>query len=381
MSKRIKKLSEPVSSTGDVSAIYAVSGKSLGVKCYRGFASLAVLSQMSQADEYNQSNNPQGMQRELSSSHARRAYEYAASDAADKPRLWPEIILNIRKRDCVTIEKKAPTKGPKGFEMDFVKIKIHWNKIKELKPREVAISRVDGNHRLYYAGGDKKLPALHNVLSPFCIMDSVDIDNEKRIFATINSEQRKLNVNHLLTLEYHTIPETTKKKENLELWLAGKLHEDKLSPFYKRIHFAGRKEKGDTYLIRIKALIDGLNHFLKGFDTDELHNYSYIYEVTNAFFNAVAKTWAIEWNDKLNYKLMTNTGLQALGQFGAALLGHFSYANQPCNQDNFAVCMEKVAHGAPDFWKKKGGWVEPYSSRAGAVAIAKELDCTTNHLV
>jgi hypothetical protein len=76
-----------------------VRAKVLGVNVYRGFAKLADLADVSKADIYDQRNNPKGTQRDLSSTHARDAYDYVKSRDLG---FWPEVFLCARKKNVVT---------------------------------------------------------------------------------------------------------------------------------------------------------------------------------------------------------------------------------------------------------------------------------------
>jgi len=76
----------------------AVRAKVLGVRVYRGFASLADLADFSKADIYDQKKNPKGTQRDLNPAHARKAYEYVKNSDLG---FWPEIFLCARKQGVI----------------------------------------------------------------------------------------------------------------------------------------------------------------------------------------------------------------------------------------------------------------------------------------
>ncbi|NQS90218.1 DGQHR domain-containing protein [Patescibacteria group bacterium] len=359
-------------------SIYAMSGNTFGVKCYRGFAPLATLSKMSKADEFHQIDNPEGTQRDLRPKHAREAYEYAKSNKHGKNALWPELILNIRDGSPIDIRPRAVTKGPKEEGLSFAKIRIDWEKINKLKEEgKISISRVDGNHRLYFAGGEikpKRYPSLDDVYSPFCITVGISKQDEMRIFKDINAKQKRLNVSHLLRLDEQLMPDTELVIANKPLWIVKKISEDRTSPFYGEVHKGGKKGKSEKYLIKAKSLLDGIVQLLNNFPNHEnVSNHSKLLTAIINYFNAVKKVWPNEWEDAKGYKLMTNTGLQALGIVGGRLMQAYSSSQKPLKTDVFAAQLNILKKNIPNFWENKSIYMDGKSGRPGSQAIASEI--------
>ena len=109
---------------------------------------MAHLALLSQPDIFDQVANPEGLQRDLSPSHAADAYKYVARKAdADFPRAFPEnFVLNVREKRVVDKEDVGAADGAKVFRFNF--------DLDKMKGEKVSVSRVDGNHRLWYAAGD-----------------------------------------------------------------------------------------------------------------------------------------------------------------------------------------------------------------------------------
>jgi hypothetical protein len=82
-------------------------GRNLNLIVLRGFAPLDRLSVISDADVYDQVENPLGTQRNIKKDHARECLEYALSsleaEGFDKPYFFPEVLLNARDRNVVTL--------------------------------------------------------------------------------------------------------------------------------------------------------------------------------------------------------------------------------------------------------------------------------------
>src|ERR1700689_1476130 len=122
----------------------AYKAKNLDTVCFRGSAPLAHLAMISQPDIFDQVTNPKGLQRDLSPKHASEAFEYVHRQRNQEfLRAFPEVVLNVR--DKRVLKTDDTTGGP------IVKLQFA---VSEMKDGKVAVSRVDGNHRLYYAVGD-----------------------------------------------------------------------------------------------------------------------------------------------------------------------------------------------------------------------------------
>jgi len=357
-------------------SIYAISGNCLGIKCYRGFATLSILSQMSMADEFHQQNNPFGTQRDLNRKHAREAYEYAKDCKGKKHTIWPEIILNIVDRKVVKIINRSAVKGPKEHESFLVKIQIDLEKISELKKKgEIAISRVDGNHRLFFAGGEHRgFSPLDDIYSPFCIMVNIGDENEKIIFRTINNEQKKLNVSHLQRLEIQTAPRPELWEKNKALCIVEMLYEDTESAFYQKIHKGGKKPKGETYIIKQKSLYDGIDQILKNYTLhSNLDNQQTTLRlIIINYFKAIQELWPKEWENSQEFKLMTNTGMQALGIVGGKLMAMLHHTSS-WRKDDFKDKLMPLKREMPSFWNSKEPSMDGKSGRPGAQKIAEDI--------
>ena len=118
---------------------FVVTGNCLGHATYRGFASLSYLSDISRADVFDQENNKLGTQRNLTPSHARKAYQYVTMR---ENAFYPEVVLNIRDKSYITfveLEKNEDcTFGILRFKKD------------PRKDRKIVISRLvstEATHR------------------------------------------------------------------------------------------------------------------------------------------------------------------------------------------------------------------------------------------
>src|ERR1017187_5658074 len=163
--------------------LMAYKSKNLDTVCYRGSAPLAHLALISQPDIFDQVNNPNGLQRDLSPKHASDAYEYVRrAKIAEYPRAFSEVVLNVRDKKVLKLDENG------GVRMQF--------NVGDMKGGKVYVSRVDGNHRLYYAlGDDRREPLLTE--APFQIHLNLTQEQERSLFVDINSNQKGLSSSHL----------------------------------------------------------------------------------------------------------------------------------------------------------------------------------------
>lgn len=126
------------------------------IDTYRG--RLADLGDISKADVYDQQKNPKGTQRDLSPAHARDAYEYVKTRDLG---FWPEVFLCARKKDAITFH---PVSG-EMVDLGILEVDVPVAR----STSSIAISRIDGNHRLHYGDGKQSGYARIEKLISFCL--------------------------------------------------------------------------------------------------------------------------------------------------------------------------------------------------------------------
>ena len=308
--------------------VIALKGRNLDSVCYRGYAPLAHLAIISSADVFDQVNNPNGLQRDLSPKHAAEAYEYIKksmnNDEPDYKHAFPEVVLNVRNKEYIKIEKI--TDGQE-FELDglnVVKLRFDVDSIKNKKSKKVAISRVDGNHRLYYAEGDegKRDPLLAMV--PFQIHVGLTTEQERSLFVDINANQKGLNSSHLAIMHGMLTDEQIEMRDHLDRWMAKKLTNDHESPWHGIVHLGGSKtgskQQGLNRTVNFVSLQTGVNRTLK--------KSQYIYDLTSVeaqyllirnYWQAVKKVFSQEWASK-DYLVTKNIGVLSLSILGGTII-------------------------------------------------------------
>lgn len=332
--------------------IPVLTGTVFGVKVFRGFAKLCDLASISEADIYDPKTNPTGTQRDLSPKHARDAYEYITTKELG---YWPEVFLCTRKSDVL---KYA------GNENCGV-LKLHTQKIIDYAMQgEIAISRVDGNHRLHYGDGETEgFPAVEKLVS-FCLAVDLNLDAEISLFRDINNNQRRMSTSHLDNIESRLSGPDLLKKRNPALFIAQKLGKEKDSPFFERVHDGGKKTA--QAFVPLRTLHTGIEYMLsRPSKLTALPDTDAKYKVIRNYFSAVKK-WVPEgWTEPKRNLLLRGAGLWGICFLGAEVI------DRTLSQGQFTVDnMLKVLRSGKEWDWANDGDFQGFSGRGGATKIS-----------
>jgi DGQHR domain-containing protein len=333
----------------------AVRAKVLGVNVYRGFAKLADLAEISRADIYDQQNNPKGTQRDLRPAHARDAYEYVKTRELG---FWPEVFLCARRKDVITFYPASPETPDLGIlEID----------VKACKGSKIAISRVDGNHRLHYSDG--KQSGYSRIEKPvsFCLAIDLTREEEIQLFKDINKNQKPMNTSHLDGIEVRLTPEQELKHRTPELYIAQRLNRDEASPLHERIFEGGKRPVGVD--IPLRGLRTGIEYMLsRSTQLPRLEDAEAQYRVIRNYFEAVKKWEPKAWSSPKEYIMLRGSGLWAICFIGSQVI------DRALLQDEFkASQMLTILRSGKDWdWGKLGDF-KGLLGRGGALEISKRV--------
>jgi DGQHR domain-containing protein len=330
--------------------ISVLRGSVLGVNVYRGYARLCDLALISKPDIYDQKNNPTGTQRDLSPKHAKEAYFYVKNNDLA---FWPEVFLCIRNPNCF---KYIPDEENDQYGV----LEIN---MQEIERSDLSISRVDGNHRLYYADGKTKgFEAIQKSVS-FCLAYDIDLTEEIKLFRDINNNQKRMNTSHLDNIEARLNPTEILKKKSPDLYIAQILSKDKKSPFYGRI-YEGGKALGPN-AIPLRSLKFGVQYMMsRTIKLNSLKDADAQAKVIINYFDAVKKWIPDAWNDPKAYLALRGVGLWGLFFIGATVI------DKTLAKGEFSVSamLAILKSGRKWDWSPKGDF-QGLSGRGGAVKI------------
>lgn len=325
----------------------------LGVKVYRGYAPLNFLTEISEADIYDQNKNPLGTQRDLSPTHAKKAYEYIKSNDLG---FWPEVFLCSRDHKLLTftpLSKENPDIGMLEINVESIS-----------KPKKIQISRVDGNHRLHYGDGkESKFSKIEKSVS-FCMAYDLTRDEEIKLFKDINKNQKAMNTSHLDGIEVRLSPKEELKRRQPDLYIAQRLSKDNSSPLKSRIYDGGKKPVGVN--IPLRGLKTGIQYMLsRSTQLPRLTDAEAQYRVIRNYFSAIKKWQPKAWENQKEYIILRGAGLWAICFLGAQVI------DRALLNDKFKTesLLEILNSGKEWNWSNKGSFVG-YSGRAGALEIS-----------
>jgi DGQHR domain-containing protein len=297
--------------------VMAQAAQNLDTICYRGTAPLAHLALLSQPDIFDQVTNPEGLQRDLSPSHAADAYKYVSRKPdAGFPRAFPEIVLNVRDKKVLQRELVGEADGAEVYRFSF--------DLDKMRDGKVAVSRVDGNHRLWYAAGDdNRDPLLEE--APFQIHVGLTREQERSLFVDINANQKGLNVSHLSIMRARLTPEEQEIKDHPDRWMSNKLVDDADSPWMGLVHLGGSKQgsraQGLTRPVNFASLQQGVARTLaKSQYIHDLTDPRAQYLVVRNYWEAVKRTFVEEWSRPKDYLLLKNIGVMSLSILGGTVI-------------------------------------------------------------
>lgn len=333
----------------------AICGRVLGVDVYRGFGPLGDLARISRADIYDQHLNPTGTQRDLSPKHARQAYEYVKTrDVA----FWPEVFLCLRSPEVMlfTPAQMNPSMGNIRIDLSMVE-----------NSDKIAISRVDGNHRLHYADGvHEGYPAIDREVS-FCLAHNLTLEQEITLFRDINDNQRRMNTSHLDNIQSRLTPEQRLKREQPALYIAETLGKDNESPFYDRVYEGGRRPP--ECFMPLRTLKTGIQYmFSQPSKLTELPDVDAQYKVIRNYFEAVKRWQPESWKNPKKYLVLRGAGF-----WGICFIG-MSVIDRVLSQGKYSSdAMYRVLQSGYDWdWSNKGDFMG-FSGRGGAVKIRDQV--------
>lgn len=332
-----------------------IMGKVFGINVARGYGKLADLSRISKADVFDEVRNPTGTQRDLSPKHAREAYEYARNSELG---YWPEVFLCVRNDSVVRIDRSSSIDSRNRFAS------LHVDESLIGSIDGISISRIDGNHRLYFgAGGEKGYEALDREVS-FCLALGLSLDEEIKLFRDINNNQRKMDTSHLDKIELRLSGADRIKETNPALYIAERLANDPNSPLAPYVYQGGKRPVG-TFM-PLRSVHTGIEYMLsRQTKLTALGGAEPQAKVIINYFRAL-RLWVPEaWTNPKDYLMLRGAGFWGTCFLGADVIDRALSAGRFEAEDMLSI----LKSGATWDWSRNGQF-QGLSGRGGAVKIA-----------
>jgi hypothetical protein len=236
------------------------------------------------------------------------------------------------------------------------------------------ISRVDGNHRLFYSCGysEKKVKLVPIEASiPFSLTVGLDRREEAALFGDINGTAVKMNTSHLDHLKYRIIGEEAIREEELPLWIAEDLTKDPDSPFYDSIFLGGKKSKGKAYFLSLNTFKDGIDSLMRS--SHELSKSEIPFELKSKaiknFWRAVKNTFLTEWDSPKSNLLLSYFAYYGWSKLGAMVIDRSIRRENPTVDE-----MQQQLIGIKNHinWANSGPF-KGYGGKGGGDKVFKEM--------
>lgn len=343
-----------------------VVGRCLGYRAYRGFAPLSELARISQADIFDQKSNRFGTQRNLNVQHARKAYAYVSGT---ERAFYPEMILNVRDQSYVSFK---PLQGSLGDEIGQDEVRfgtLAFAKNPAQQNGKVIVSRLDGNHRLWFADGHER--GMDPIARPvsFCVLTIEDQEKELELFRDINDNQMGMNTSHLQNIAARLLGEKALKVQNPALYIVQKLMKDKTSPLYEKVHQGGHVEKGATLSgLTVANLASAVRDMLtRSTKLAQFADADAQYRVIKNYWLAVKKWLPKAWNKPRDYAIFKGVGLYAISYVGIEVIDRSLLKGKFSSDDMLEYLKQMPSE------RLASGETAAYSGRGGGRKLANDI--------
>lgn len=333
-------------------------GKCLGQVAYRGFGPLCDVATISKADIFDQDKNRAGTQRNLNMPHARKAYQYVKNtDNA----FYPEMILNVRDKSYIKFTSTQVIGNAKFGTLEFVK--------DPRKAEKIVVSRLDGNHRLWFADGhETQMEPISRPVS-FCILTLEDLDTELELFRDVNDNQMGMNTSHLQNITARLLGDKVLKVQNPALYIVQRLIKEKSSPLRGLVHEGGKVEKDSTLAgLTIANLTSSVRDMLsRSAKLTQFPDTDAQYKVIENYWNALKKWLPQAWKSPKDFLIFKGVGLYAVSYVGIEVIDRSLLKGKFSSDD-----MLKYLKQMPPESLASGGTL-PYAGRGGGRKLANDL--------
>lgn len=333
-------------------------GKCLGYEAYRGYGPLAELARISKADIFDQKKNRAGTQRNLSVQHARSAYQYVADK---EEAFYPEMVLNIRDKSFVRFTRMSQEGSVEFGMLEFIKDPSQAAKI--------VVSRLDGNHRLWFVDGREHGMEPVDRLASVCFLMLEDLEAELELFRDINDNQMGMNTSHLQNITARLLGERVLKVQNPALYIVQKLQRDKTSPLYGRIHEGGVVRKGATLGgLTIANLTSAVRDMLgRSAKLGQFPDADAQYRLIKNYWAALKKWLPKAWKNPRGYMIFKGAGLYAISYVGIEVIDRALLKGRFSSDD----MLEYLKQLPPEALASKEAL--PFAGRSGGRKMANDL--------
>ena len=289
----------PTLSDTAMKVITGLIGKCGSRNVFLGLAPASLLHRISIADVLDEASTS-GYQRRFNRRHSLDFRKYIQGEGATTI----PLTFNLRPRTDGAWEITTGTNRSAKLRLDLSKSNLLY--------------QVDCQHRLGF---------LHDEEIEFAFMTFIGLNQkeEMEVFSTINAKAMGLSTS---LLDYHVIQLAKDlETERPELFIALRLNEDDLSPWYQQLDLGGNATSGLKRRASLRTLQKAVKRFLGQSDCLETKVVHEAYEIVRSFWVAVAEVLPDQWANPRKHFLTKGIGVYAL----STMLSDLYRESQQCS--------------------------------------------------
>jgi DGQHR domain-containing protein len=271
------------------------------------------------------------------------------------------MILNIRDRTFVKFDSLDEQGGAKFGVLRFLK--------DPTAGKSIVISRLDGNHRLWFADGHQAgLDPINRPVS-FCMLALSDLDAELELFRDINDNQMGMNTSHLQNITARLLGEKALKVQNPALYIVQRLLKEKTSPLRGMVHEGGKAHNKATLSgLTIANLTSSVRDMLaRSAKLSQFPDVDVQYKVVENYWLAVKKWLPKAWLHPKDYLIFKGVGLYAISYIGVEVIDRTLVKGKYGTSDMLALLKQMPAE------QLIAGQTLPYAGRGGGKKLANDI--------
>ena len=259
-------------------------------KVLMGFAPSNLLHSLSFADVLNEDSG-EGYQRKFSRKHSLDFRKYIRRQSSSTI----PLTFNLRPETASLWDLREDDHGAE------LRIRAGSNRI---------FSQVDCQHRI------GSLSDLDTSLAYMSFI-GLSLQEEMEIFSVINSKAKGLNAS---LLDYHeSVLLQDVAKEKPQLYIAVRLNDDSLSPWYRQLTLGGGNTVGMLRRASLRMMQNAVKRFLKASDALSRATVEETYLLIRNFWSAVASVLEDPWHNPRKHFLTKGIGVYALMTLAAEI--------------------------------------------------------------
>lgn len=322
--------------------VHGMLGRCGNREVFLGFACARDLVAYSFADVLDETTGA-GYQRRFSKEHSLEFKRYIQTEGATSI----PLTFNLRARAGAWSLERGPGKS--------AVLRLPG------EPAEVLV-QVDGQHRLGFLQSS-------TIEFAFMTFIGLSVEEEMDVFRVINGKAKGLS-NSLIDFTEARLIGADLPKVKPELYVALRLHEDELSPWYKRLDLGGDKTVGTKRIASLRTMQGAVRRLIRAANWTTPPQAQRIAALTINFWRAVAFVLPDQWAAPRSHMLTKGIGVYALMSFAGHLIAE---AQKTCVSPDFDFFVSHLSDFVDRIDWSNAGPLHGFGGAGGADAALQMI--------